>query len=224
MVSNKQQSETQDTAFTTPPGELGAPVELHDHTPVALQARFPYMFSLEGEDRRRAYIFLAGVNYLVRRPDKVVHAGHGDFKPVIAVVERDRPEAIVLLGDLQARQPLHFELRTIRELTEIWFIHGNHDSVTDADYDNLWGSELADRNLLHGRVVEIVSYRVAGLGGIFRGKIWNPTESRESAPFPSVEHSVSSIAAGCRSKSGAGESRAGIVRASFAMSTRQCSR
>ena len=57
----------------------------------------------------------------------------------------------------------------------------------ELDYDNLWGSELADRNL-HGRVVEIAGYRVAGLGGIFRGKIWNPAEPREKVLFPSVEH------------------------------------
>ena len=79
---------------------------------------------------------------------------HGDFVPVIAAVERLRPRAIVLLGDIQARQPLHIELRPILALTEVWFIHGNHDADSDADYDNLWGSELADRNL-HGQVVEL---------------------------------------------------------------------
>lgn len=59
-------------------------------------------------------------------------------------------EAIVLLGDIQAHQPLHIELSPILNLTDVWFIHGNHDTDSDADYDNLWGSELADRNL-HGR-------------------------------------------------------------------------
>ncbi|OUM04509.1 hypothetical protein A8M77_02160 [Variovorax sp. JS1663] len=109
---------------------------------------------------------------------------HGDFRPIIAAVQRYRPEAIILLGDLQARQPLHIELQSIRELTQIWYIHGNHDTDTDADYDHLWGSELADRNL-HGRVVEIAGYRVAGLGGVFRGKIWNPDEPEANAPFRS---------------------------------------
>ncbi|KWT97704.1 MULTISPECIES: metallophosphoesterase [unclassified Variovorax] len=109
---------------------------------------------------------------------------HGDFKPIIAAVQRYRPEAIILLGDVQARQPLHVELRSIRDLTQIWFIHGNHDTDSDADYDNLWGSELADRNL-HGRVVEIAGYRVAGLGGVFRGRIWNPDEPKANAPFRS---------------------------------------
>jgi predicted phosphodiesterase len=65
---------------------------------------------------------------------------HGDLNPVIAAVEHFQPEAIVLLGDIQARRPLHVELRPILDLTEIWFIHGNHDTDSDADYDNLWGS------------------------------------------------------------------------------------
>ncbi len=33
---------------------------MNDITPAALQARFPYMFPLEGEERRRAYIFFRG--------------------------------------------------------------------------------------------------------------------------------------------------------------------
>lgn len=105
--------------------------------------------------------------------------------PVIAAVERFQPKAIVLLGDIQARQPLHVELAPILDKTEVWFIHGNHDTDSDADHDNLWGSELADRNL-HGRVVEIAGYRVAGLGGVFRDKIWNARRPIEEAAFASA--------------------------------------
>lgn len=111
---------------------------------------------------------------------------HGDFAPVIAAVERLRPEAIVLLGDIQARQPLHIELRPIMGITEVWFIHGNHDTDSDADYDNLWGSEFSDRNL-HGRIVEIAGYKVAGLGGIFRSKIWDPRRPIAEAAFVSTD-------------------------------------
>lgn len=111
---------------------------------------------------------------------------HGDFVPVIAAVERFQPEAIVLLGDIQARQPLHVELAPILDKTEVWFIHGNHDTDSDADYDNLWGSELAHRNL-HGCVVEIAGYQVAGLGGIFRDKIWNAGRPLEEAAFASAD-------------------------------------
>lgn len=111
---------------------------------------------------------------------------HGDLKSVIAAVERLRPEAIVLLGDIQARQLLHIELNSILGFTEIYWIPGNHDTDSDADYDNLWGSELADRNL-HGRIVQIAGYKVAGLGGIFRTKIWDPRQPMKEAAFPSSE-------------------------------------
>lgn len=111
---------------------------------------------------------------------------HGDFEPVIAAVERFRPEAIVLLGDLQARRPLQVELAPILDRTAVYFIHGNHDTDSDSDYDNLFGSELADRNL-HGRIVEIAGYKVAGLGGIFRSKIWDPRRPVEEAAFFSAD-------------------------------------
>lgn len=98
---------------------------------------------------------------------------HGQFEHVIAAVKQHRPDAIVLLGDLQAPQPLETVLAEIIDLTEVWFIHGNHDTDGTRDYCNLWDSGMADRNL-HGRVVEIAGVRVAGLGGIFRGHIWMP--------------------------------------------------
>ncbi|SDY35860.1 Predicted phosphoesterase [Variovorax sp. YR266] len=111
---------------------------------------------------------------------------HGDLKPVVAAVQHLRPEAIVLLGDIQARQPLHIKLSSILDLTEVWFIHGNHDTDTVEDFDNLFGSKIADRNL-HGRIVEIAGYKVAGLGGIFRTKIWDPRRPIEEAAFLSSD-------------------------------------
>lgn len=101
---------------------------------------------------------------------------HGRFRHVIEAVQRDKPDAVVFLGDVQAQHPLHVELAEILDKTEVWWIHGNHDTDSDADYDNLFGSELHDRNL-HGRVVEIAGMRVAGLGGVFRGQIWMPPAS-----------------------------------------------
>ena len=68
---------------------------------------------------------------------------HGHFDHVLDIVVRDRPAAIVLLGDLQAQRPLEAELEFILEMTEVWFIHGNHDTDSDADYDHLFGSALA---------------------------------------------------------------------------------
>lgn len=98
---------------------------------------------------------------------------HGCFDHIIEAVSEHEPVAIILLGDVQAQRPLQKELAPILDKTEIWFIHGNHDTDSDADYDNLFGSALADRNL-DGRVVEIAGVRIAGLGGIFRGQVWWP--------------------------------------------------
>lgn len=114
---------------------------------------------------------------------------HGDFAHVINVVRSRCPAAIVFLGDLQAQRPLTEELRPILDLTDVWWIHGNHDTDSDADYDNLFESTLADRNL-HGRVVEIAGYRVAGLGGVFRGQVWMP-------PAQPKFHSSAEYAAKC---------------------------
>ena len=77
------------------------------------------------------------------------------------------------MGDLQAQRPLEIELASILDKTAVWYIHGNHDTDSDSDYDNLFGSALAERNL-HGRVVEIDGLRIAGLGGVFRGQVWAP--------------------------------------------------
>lgn len=57
---------------------------------------------------------------------------------------------------------------------------GNHDTDEPKHYDKLFGSELGDRNL-HGRIETIAGVRIAGLGGVFRTKIWNGlTDSQES--------------------------------------------
>jgi len=100
---------------------------------------------------------------------------HGHFEHIHAAVYEHRPAAIVLMGDVQPKELLEQALKPILDHTEIWWIHGNHDTDSDADYDNLFGSALADRNL-HGRVVEVAGQRIAGLGGIFRGQIWAPPD------------------------------------------------
>ncbi|MBT2326287.1 metallophosphoesterase [Variovorax paradoxus] len=113
--------------------------------------------------------------------------------------------------DVLRRPAPRLALQSIRNLTEIWFIHGNHDTDSDADYDNLWGSELADGNL-HGRVVEIAGYRFAGLGGIFRARSGIlPSPGRRCCSPRQSTFSATLIAAGFRRRSGAGKSRAALV-------------
>jgi hypothetical protein len=113
---------------------------------------------------------------------------HGHLEHIIEAVHAHRPAAIVLLGDVQPQEPLEVVLRPIIDLTEVWWIHGNHDTDSDADYDHLFGSALADRNL-HGRVVEVAGVRIAGLGGIFRGNVWGaPSQPRYTSAEEFLAH------------------------------------
>lgn len=98
---------------------------------------------------------------------------HGYFGHIIDAVKQHHPDAVVLLGDVQATKPLQLELAEILSVTETFFIHGNHDTDGESDYDNLFGSALRDRNL-HGRVVKVAGVKIAGLGGVFRKRIWMP--------------------------------------------------
>ena len=72
---------------------------------------------------------------------------------------------MVILGDLQPPAPLEQVLEEALCYTDIWWIPGNHDTDTDAIYDNLWRSGLRDHNL-HGRSVMIHGVRIAGLGEV----------------------------------------------------------
>lgn len=123
---------------------------------------------------------------------------HGHFQHIIEAVHAHRPAAIVLLGDVQAQEPLELALGPILDRTEVWWIHGNHDTDSDADYDHLFGSALADRNL-HGRVVEVAGLRIAGLGGIFRGQVWTAPHPPR---YPSAEDFLARSGKGNRWRGG----------------------
>ena len=100
---------------------------------------------------------------------------HGRFDQIINAVRLYRPAAVILLGDMEAERPLHIQLGEVLELTELWWIPGNHDTDQEHYTAHLWDGPLAERNL-HGRVVSIAGLRVAGLGGVFRGRVWAPPE------------------------------------------------
>lgn len=107
--------------------------------------------------------------------NKILFAGdpHGDFKPLISAVQECKPEAVVLLGDYDLEMPLESYLQEIVGLTEIWWIAGNHDFETPSKHENLFHSALAEKSL-HLKVKDIAGVRIAGLGGIFLGRVWYP--------------------------------------------------
>jgi len=108
---------------------------------------------------------------------KILFAGdpHGDFKPLIAAVHEYKPEAVVLLGDYDLDMPLDVCLQDIVGLTQIWWIAGNHDFETPSKHRHLFNSALAGQGL-HLKVTEIAGLKVAGLSGIFLGRVWYPPQ------------------------------------------------
>ena len=114
---------------------------------------------------------------------------HGQFRRIIEAAGKTKASAVILLGDMEATQQLDKELESIRAC--VWWIPGNHDADTDSAWTNLWGSTLADRNL-HGRVVTLPNgTRIAGLGGVFRGTVWMPSDNGEPRFRTRAEHGKS---------------------------------
>lgn len=110
---------------------------------------------------------------------------HGCFSHITKEVRENTPDAVILLGDMECQRPLHEELADIVDQAEIWWIPGNHDTDNECVFDNLFGSSFASQNL-HGRVVDVAGLRIAGLGGVFRRKIWMPSDS-EGPHYESLE-------------------------------------
>lgn len=108
---------------------------------------------------------------------RILFAGdpHGDFAPLIQAVKTHRPKAVVMLGDYDLERPLEHYLEPISELTEIWWIAGNHEFECQNRHRFLFDSDFS-KNGLHLRVKEIAGLRIAGLGGIFLGRVWYPPQ------------------------------------------------
>jgi len=120
-----------------------------------------------------------------------VHQQWGLIEAGLAALEAP-PDHAVLLGDIQCDRTLD-ELAApllARGIAVSW-IFGNHDNDGGPE---MWAN-LAEpsRNprtapgAVHGRVLEIGGIRVAGLGGTFRPRVWEPPEpprlfAREQLP------------------------------------------
>lgn len=114
---------------------------------------------------------------------------HGTFRHVIEAAGHARASAVVLLGDLEPSRALHEEMAPLVDCgTQVYFIHGNHDADSDTLAERVWGSTLAARSV-HGRVVTLPDgTRLAGLGGVFRAAVWDPTSSSAPAFRSRAEH------------------------------------
>lgn len=114
---------------------------------------------------------------------------HSRFDHIIAAVETHQPDAIVMLGDTEPNRPLEIEFSKILSLTQIYFIIGNHDTDNIASYRFLVNSHLA-KGRIDGEVRTIAGVKIAGLGGIFRSKIWYGDGNRNVASYSELQRDL----------------------------------
>ena len=105
---------------------------------------------------------------------------HGNFDAFHETVQHERPDVAIFLGDMGLERPFEQEAADFLAAGgDLWWIVGNHDTDSEQYHDNLFNSDLADRNL-GNRVIEVDGVRIAGLGGVFRGSIWHPRPNEGS--------------------------------------------
>lgn len=102
---------------------------------------------------------------------------HGDLAGIRHACEHRNVAAVIVLGDFGLDQPLDAVLDPIIGERRLHWILGNHDGDSPVLYDAVMGSRRAQEADLNARVVNLGGVRVAGLGGVFRGKIWFPPEA-----------------------------------------------
>jgi len=113
-------------------------------------------------------------NYTKIQQNKMLFVGdpHGQHKHITEAIEKEKPEACVLVGDQCYDDPIDQIFATIEDKTAFRWIHGNHDTDNQRWFDSLFNSPWSAKSV-HGHVEQLGALRVAGLGGVFRGKVWD---------------------------------------------------
>lgn len=109
--------------------------------------------------------------------EKILFCGdtHGDLSHIgETFVAYGDCDAIVHVGDFELEEPLYQALPKPVH-SRFWWIPGNHDFDTQSYRDHLFLGGLASR-CLHLKVIQVGNLRIAGLGGIFKGRIWRPPD------------------------------------------------
>ncbi len=116
-------------------------------------------------------------------PAPILFAGdpHGVYEPILAACAGLPPGCLVLLGDMDLdTKPLRAVLAPVFDAGwQVLWIMGNHDADTEARFDNLAGDH--PEGDIGGRVVAVEGVRIAGLGGVFKPRIWSPATVSEKA-------------------------------------------
>ncbi|HBK05680.1 MAG TPA: metallophosphoesterase [Acetobacteraceae bacterium] len=109
----------------------------------------------------------------------VLFAGdpHGNFSPILRACTCHKPGTLILVGDIGCREPVERVFAPVIERGwQVRWILGNHDTETEDAYDHL---TLHDGDL-GLRVAQIGGWRIAGLPGVFKPRVWHPLEGPAS--------------------------------------------
>jgi predicted phosphodiesterase len=115
----------------------------------------------------------------------IVIAGdpHGNFSPIVRACTAKKAGALILLGDCDLHMPLRHMLAPLLTLGwQVRWIIGNKDAETEQAFDNL-ATDYPEGDT-GGRVIDVDGVRIAGLGGVFKPRIWHP---RADEPNGQVE-------------------------------------
>jgi len=110
---------------------------------------------------------------------------HSKWVPLFDAVADNAPHSVIILGDLienkndaQAFADTRAALNSMLDAgIDVRIISGNHDVDSDAVYDLVFqefGHLIFDGDII---TVGPHNLRVAGLGGVFKGKVWYPQTS-----------------------------------------------
>jgi len=107
---------------------------------------------------------------------------HGEWRPLLRACAEDRPQAVVILGDCDLERPLREQIAPVFAAgIRVRWIPGNHDTDTVGFHDHLWG-DFPEANL-HAGWAQLGELIVAGLGGIFKERVWYPRHDHAAPVF-----------------------------------------
>ncbi len=107
---------------------------------------------------------------------------HGEWGPLLRACADSPPAAVVILGDCDLERPLRMEIAPVLAAgIPVRWIPGNHDTDLPQWYDRLWGDDPAGS--LHGRWARLGGMTVAGLGGVYKGRVWSPKVGDETPTY-----------------------------------------
>lgn len=106
---------------------------------------------------------------------------HGDLSHLAQV-----PDGPILhVGDFAPLEVTLSQILPTAAHDRFWFIPGNHDFDDARDERHLLADPVLSGRNFHGRVVEIGGLRVAGLGKVFKGRVWYPRDDMTAPTFNS---------------------------------------